>query len=215
MGVRPKTTWRQATANCVETLLGNGEDGVLVTLDHRPTCYRRGPYRALIEVLGGKHHHDWGCFDEADQPERNYHGREAALSEIEAILDVLWKDRFPNWFAFEVTLKGYDIERVSKVEAIMGDLLKWVLVPEEHAEVAEYVLKAYLETCGLESVVQEIRNLDGNVPPGKPRRADTLAPEDGVDLILNEDGLVLWQTSTAAPGMWKEQVEAFSKSGTT
>jgi len=68
-------------------------DGVTFYLEHRPTCYRRGAWRLIIEVASGPRHHDWGCFDEADQPERNYHSEAVARSEAQAIADVLLQDR--------------------------------------------------------------------------------------------------------------------------
>lgn len=68
-------------------------DGVTFTLDHRPTCYRRGPWTLLIEVANGPGHYLWGCFDDADQPERYYHLEDSARAEAQAIADVLWNDR--------------------------------------------------------------------------------------------------------------------------
>ena len=78
-----------------EALLGDpaAGDGVMFYLEHQPTCYRRGPWRLIVEVAGGPHHHDWGCLDDADQPERNYHSEHAARSEAQALADVLLKDR--------------------------------------------------------------------------------------------------------------------------
>lgn len=71
----------------------HGGDGVRFTLTHHPTCYRRGPWRLLVEVAEGKGHIFWGCFDDADQPMRYYHQESAALSEAQAIADVLAGDR--------------------------------------------------------------------------------------------------------------------------
>lgn len=76
-----------------EALLGNLADGVRFSLCVYPTCYRRGPYRLLVEVLPGPRHHAWGCFDEADQPMRWYHHLEHAKHEAQAIAKVLWADR--------------------------------------------------------------------------------------------------------------------------
>jgi hypothetical protein len=76
-----------------EALLGSPGDGVLFELSYQPTCYRRGPYKLLIEVCGGPNHIRWGCFDDADQPLRWYHKKENALSEAEEIAKVLWADR--------------------------------------------------------------------------------------------------------------------------
>jgi len=70
-----------------------GGDGVRFTLTEHPTCYRRGSWRLLIEVAEGPGHILWGCFDDQDQPQRNYHKRENALSEAQAIADVLLQDR--------------------------------------------------------------------------------------------------------------------------
>lgn len=73
--------------------IGIPSDGVTFSLSYRMTCYRRGKWRLLIRVHEGKHHNDWGCFDDADQPERNYHSLENAMSEAEAIAAVLIADR--------------------------------------------------------------------------------------------------------------------------
>jgi hypothetical protein len=76
-----------------EAILGTQRDGAYFTLLHMPTCYRRGPYRLLVSIFPGDHHHAWGCFDADDQPMRWYHSRETALAEAEAIARVLWADR--------------------------------------------------------------------------------------------------------------------------
>ena len=76
-----------------EAVIGPPGDCVTFSLSFRPSCYRRGQWRLLVEVCGGKHHLDWGCFDEADQPERNYHHEANAKSEAEAIAKVLLADR--------------------------------------------------------------------------------------------------------------------------
>lgn len=68
-------------------------DGVRFTLTQHPTCYRRGPWRLLVEVADGPMHEAWGCFDDQDQPLRYYHKRENALSEAQALADVLLTDR--------------------------------------------------------------------------------------------------------------------------
>ncbi len=73
--------------------LGTGKDGVRFTASHHPTCHRRGPWRLLIDVAGGPHHNDWGCFDEADQPLRYFHDVGNLLGEAETIADVLLKER--------------------------------------------------------------------------------------------------------------------------
>lgn len=84
--------WREID-NYLEAQLGTATDGVTFTLTHHPTCYRRGPWRLLVEVCSGRNHQKWGCFDAADQPMRYYHLKGNALSEAEAIAAVLWKDR--------------------------------------------------------------------------------------------------------------------------
>lgn len=86
-----------------EALLGEytAGDGVRFTLTIHPTCYRRGPYKLLIEVAGGENHHKWGCFDEDDQPTRWFHGKEVAFYEAQAIADVLYFDRFKRGFLAE------------------------------------------------------------------------------------------------------------------
>lgn len=71
----------------------DGGDGVRFTLDEYPTCYRRGPWRLLVEVAPGPGHRLWGCFDDQDQPMRWYHHQENALSEADAIAKVLKEDR--------------------------------------------------------------------------------------------------------------------------
>jgi len=78
-----------------DAILGDfdGGDGVRFSLVHMPTCYRRGTWRLLIEVASGPGHELWGCFDMADEPQRWYHQREAALSEAQIIADVLWNGR--------------------------------------------------------------------------------------------------------------------------
>ncbi len=73
--------------------LGVPGDSVLFSLSDYPSCHRRGRFRLLIEVAGGKHHHDWGCFDAADQPTRNYHSLYNALEEAELLALVLLKGR--------------------------------------------------------------------------------------------------------------------------
>jgi hypothetical protein len=83
--------WRQASTSWYEAYLPNpdGTQGVRFSLSIHPTCYRRGMYRLLIEVFGGKYHHDWGCFDDADQPARNYHNHFVALVEADSIARIL------------------------------------------------------------------------------------------------------------------------------
>ena len=90
----PSLDWQEVAPNFAEALLGTPADGVWFSLDHYPTCYRRGPWRLLIHVLPGEHHHAWGCFDEADQPMRYYHLRGNAISEANRIAAVLWRDRY-------------------------------------------------------------------------------------------------------------------------
>ena len=88
--------WQQKDTNWEEAQLGTKQDGVLFTLTHHPTCYRRGPYRLLVEVCSDPKHHVWGCFDDQDQPLRNFHSRDNALSEAEALAGVLWYDRLKH-----------------------------------------------------------------------------------------------------------------------
>lgn len=71
-----------------------GGDGVRFTLDHRPTCYRRGPWHLLIEVASGPHLYAWGCFDDQDQPSRWYHDQHTAQEEARRIAAVLVRDRW-------------------------------------------------------------------------------------------------------------------------
>ena len=71
-------------------------DGVRFSLTYHGTCYRRGPWRLLVEVAAGPNHTKWGCFDEQDQPMRWYHRKESALAEADALAEVLTKDRGPR-----------------------------------------------------------------------------------------------------------------------
>src|SRR5215469_8915527 len=83
--------WRSAEhPNFYEAMLGdfNGGDGVRFSLEYRPTCHRRGPWKLLVEICGGPNPIKWGCFDDADQPERNYHILGCALQEADAIAKV-------------------------------------------------------------------------------------------------------------------------------
>lgn len=75
-----------------EAILGDfaGGDGVRFSAMHMPTCYRRGPWRLLVEIEDCNH--TWGCFDEQDQPMRWYHGMGALISEAQAIADALFRD---------------------------------------------------------------------------------------------------------------------------
>lgn len=87
-----------------EAQLGTPKDGVLFTYTFHPTCHRRGPHRLLVEVCGGPAHHLWGCFDEADQPLRNYHRPDNLKSEAEEIAKVLWQER-QQWKPLHSTSK--------------------------------------------------------------------------------------------------------------
>lgn len=80
----------------MEAWLGTPEDGVRFTISFYGTCYRRGPWKLLVEVAGGEHHHKWGCFDEQDQPVRWYHQPLCAESEAECIAKVLKSDRMQH-----------------------------------------------------------------------------------------------------------------------
>jgi hypothetical protein len=78
-----------------EATVGNFDegDGVRFTLQCLPTCYRRGPWKLLIEIASGPMHHKWGCFDADDQPMRYYHVKESAYTEAQEIARVLVADR--------------------------------------------------------------------------------------------------------------------------
>ena len=80
-----------------EAIIGDfdGGDGVRFSIQHMPSCYRRGPFRLLIEIAP-KRHDLWGCFDDTDQPQRWYHKLANAESEAEALAKVLWCDRLNN-----------------------------------------------------------------------------------------------------------------------
>lgn len=77
----------------MEAKIGNEGDSVVFRLWKYPTCHRRGPYQLLVEIRSQEHFNDWGCFDEQDQPLRNYHVLESALGEASAIAVVLYGDR--------------------------------------------------------------------------------------------------------------------------
>ena len=81
-------SWEEAVVGCFDD-----GDGVRFTLVPQPTCYRRGPWKLLVEVAFGPKHHLWGCFDDADQPLRYYHAKSHALAEAELIAKVLLEDR--------------------------------------------------------------------------------------------------------------------------
>ena len=87
-----KTPWG------MEAILADfsGGDGVRFSLEHVPTCYRRGPWKLYVEVTSSPNHHKWGCFDDADQPTRWYHRRSNAVDEAALIAEVLWKDRMEH-----------------------------------------------------------------------------------------------------------------------
>jgi hypothetical protein len=77
----------------LEALLGQEDDGVSFSLSFQENCHRRGRWRLLVDVLSGAHHHDWGCFDDQDQPTRYYHSGIVALAEAQTIADVLYAGR--------------------------------------------------------------------------------------------------------------------------
>lgn len=83
--------WKQ-TDGYEDAILGDfeGGDGVRFNLVRMATCYRRGPWRLLVEVKD--RYRKWGCFDDQDQPMRYYHYKENALSEAQAIAKVLLED---------------------------------------------------------------------------------------------------------------------------
>lgn len=73
-----------------EAWIGSRDDGVRFTIEHRPTCRRRGEWRLLVEVIGGSHR--WGCFDEQDQPTRYYFSEAVARLEADRIAAALFKE---------------------------------------------------------------------------------------------------------------------------
>lgn len=81
------SSWQEATLSNPD-----GSVGVRFSMQDRPTCYRRGRYLLLIEVMSGAYHEAWGCFDYQDQPMRNYHSLKRAKEEAQAIADVLVND---------------------------------------------------------------------------------------------------------------------------
>lgn len=86
-----KLDWRN-TQDGPEAILGDfhNDDGVRFSIIHMATCYRRGPWRLLIEVEDRQR--TWGCFDEPDQPMRYYHSLDRLKEEAQAIADVLVGD---------------------------------------------------------------------------------------------------------------------------
>jgi len=95
--MEPKLNWLQREGY-QEATIGDyyapEHDGVRFSIQFYSTCYRRGRHRLLIEIGVGPNHEKWGCFDEADQPQRWYHLEENAKSEAEAIATVLLRDRW-------------------------------------------------------------------------------------------------------------------------
>lgn len=86
-----KLDWKD-TPHGPEVILGNfdDDDGVRFSIMHLATCYRRGPWRLLIEIED--RNRTWGCFDDQDQPMRYYHSLERLKDEAQAIADVLVAD---------------------------------------------------------------------------------------------------------------------------
>ncbi len=86
-----KLDWKD-TPHGSEAILGNfdDDDGARFSIMHLATCYRRGPWRLLIEIED--RNRTWGCFDEQDQPMRYYHSLERLKDEAQAIADVLVAD---------------------------------------------------------------------------------------------------------------------------
>jgi hypothetical protein len=85
--------WLGSSGTVQVACLGQVDDGVDFIIQHMPSCYRRGPYRLLVEVRGGVWHHAWGCFDHQDQPMRYYHSLDNCKDEAERIAQVLLRDR--------------------------------------------------------------------------------------------------------------------------
>ena len=86
-----KLEWKD-TQYGPEAVIGDfdGGDGVRFSVMHMPTCYRRGPWRLLVEVEDCRR--AWGCFDDQDQPMRYYHSLKRLKEEAQAIADVLVAD---------------------------------------------------------------------------------------------------------------------------
>jgi hypothetical protein len=86
-----KLEWKD-TEHGPEVILGDfhNDDGARFSIEHMPTCYRRGPWKLLIEVEDI--HRTWGCFDYQDQPVRYYHSLDRLKAEAQAIADVLLVD---------------------------------------------------------------------------------------------------------------------------
>lgn len=91
---RPPVLYWAAEGTYREAILDDfyAGDGVRFSLEYRATCHRRGQWCLLVEVAH-EQHLKWGCFDSDDQPRRYYHGESAALSEAQAIADVLFAER--------------------------------------------------------------------------------------------------------------------------
>ena len=83
--------WKDAPYGA-DAVMGDHEnrDGVHFTIEFVPTCYRRGQFKLLIEVLDKDR--TWGCFDEQDQPMRYFHSMDRLKGEADAIALVLAKD---------------------------------------------------------------------------------------------------------------------------
>lgn len=93
-GPMPPLKWSPDSGYSLVAQLGNKDDGANFLVTYHPTCYRRGPFRLLVTVCHGDNHELWGCFDDADQPMRNYHDGRALIIEANMIASVLWADRF-------------------------------------------------------------------------------------------------------------------------
>jgi len=88
--------WKEDNPHYFEAILmfnNDPDDFARFGISICPTCYRRGPYRLLIEICGNENHIKWGCFDDQDQPTRYYHDLRNAISECELIARVLLIDR--------------------------------------------------------------------------------------------------------------------------
>ena len=79
-------SWTDIGGYC-EAGISNSSGGARFTITYHATCNRRGPWRLLIEVSKS-----WGCFDEADEPQRYYHSLKRALGEAQDIADAIVPD---------------------------------------------------------------------------------------------------------------------------
>lgn len=100
-----------------------------------------------------------------------------------------------DFVCFDVTLRGYDGDTYET-----DHLVKWVKAPSRD------VLTAYLNANGLAEYVKSIEDMNyGEANPKVDTRM--YGPDDGVDLILDVDG-VIYADDDYTPQRWINESEA-------